>query len=173
MAVPLVLAEDLGTAAPGKVPAHPAPLTSMNSALEPTCWRKHSRKFSSVGRIWASCGDRGCQGGSRSSGCPARSPDPALPSPAALLVPQPRPPPPPASLTSAISILPSAFLSYLCMNSFILSPSLSFQESCRQRDGSGAFSLPCCHNLELFFPSLPIPSLQDTQPSRVDIKWHK
>jgi len=29
----------------------------MNSELEPTCWRKHSKKFSSVGRIWASCGE--------------------------------------------------------------------------------------------------------------------
>lgn len=39
------------------LPAQPVPLTSMNSELEPTCWRKHSRKFSSVGRIWASCGE--------------------------------------------------------------------------------------------------------------------
>lgn len=42
-------------------------LTSMNSELEPTCWRKHSRKFSSVGRIWASCGEHEHQGGTRAS----------------------------------------------------------------------------------------------------------
>lgn len=120
-----------------------------------------------LGQLWGargSAGTAGISGAPRAHGALLAAPTQlrrASPHPAALPVPQPRPPPPPASLTSAISILPSAFLSYLCMNSFILSPSLSFRESCWQREGSGAFSLPCCQNPELFFPSHPIPSLQE------------
>lgn len=53
-------------------------LTSINSVLEPTCCLKHRRKFSSVGRICASCGDQRvrvtsqpCQGRSEDSQCKA------------------------------------------------------------------------------------------------------
>lgn len=52
-----------GDQIPWEAPTEPVLLTSMNSELEPTCWRKHSRKFSSVGRIWASCGENERQGG--------------------------------------------------------------------------------------------------------------
>lgn len=37
------------------------------------------------------------------------------------------------ALTSAISIFPSEFLSYFCMNSFIFSPKLSLFDICGQR----------------------------------------
>lgn len=41
--------------------------------------------------------------------------------------------PRPLVLTSAISIFPSEFLSYFCMNSFIFSPKLSLLDICGQR----------------------------------------
>ena len=54
-------------------------LTSINSVLEPTCCLKHRRKFSSVGRICASCGDQRvrvtlqpCQGRSESARQPVQ-----------------------------------------------------------------------------------------------------
>lgn len=40
----------------------------------------------------------------------------------------------PVALTSAISIFPSEFLSYFCMNSFIFSPKLSLFDICGQRE---------------------------------------
>ena len=53
-------------------------LTSINSVLEPTCCLKHRRKFSSVGRICASCGDQRvtvtlqpCRGSTENSQCQA------------------------------------------------------------------------------------------------------
>lgn len=40
----------------------------------------------------------------------------------------------PVALTSAISIFPSEFLSYFCMNSFIFSPKLSLFDICGQKE---------------------------------------
>lgn len=45
-----------------------------------------------------------------------------------------RPSASPMALTSAISIFPSEFLSYFCMNSFIFSPKLSLLDICGQRE---------------------------------------
>lgn len=41
-----------------------------------------------------------------------------------------------AGLTSAISIFPSEFLSYFCMNAFIFSPKLSLFDTCGKGKGA-------------------------------------
>lgn len=86
-------------------------LTIMNSALEVTNCRKHSKKFSSVGRIWASWGMEIAVNASENHrfGCTIKT--------SCIM------------LTSDNSIRPSLFMSNFCMNSFIFSLNWGFEGS--------------------------------------------